>query len=208
MGKAQSSISYNVLRAGNGFLLIFWWKQNYGLIGLALWWTISFVYFMGFFVVFFGLSLCAYESCLYSNNSKARTAALMESSKQPFFIIQTHNIMIKKNVNFNGALQDICRFSAYLSGYCLVNPENWLGFWHPKLMPEETCWNKKLNWPNRRERNKARRHLVTQKLSPLLGPLKKRIHRILINLVVSVDVKHHFYLLYFNCHPKIIKWTL
>ena len=81
-------------------------------------------FFHGGFCYFFRLSLCAYESCLYSNNSKARTAALMESSKQPFFIIQTHNIMIKKNVNFNGALQDICRFSAYLSGYCLVNPEN------------------------------------------------------------------------------------
>ena len=40
------------------------------------------------------------------------------------FIIQTQKIMIKKNVNLNGALQDTCRLSAYLSGYCLVNPEN------------------------------------------------------------------------------------
>ena len=146
----------------------FWWKQNYGLIGLALLWTISFVYFM--FLVIFFCYVCVHmnRACIQANQ-RPELQLWWRVLNNHVFIIQTHKIMIK-NVNLNGALQDTCRFSAYLSGYCLVNPENWLGFWHPKLMPEETCWNK-IELTNAKGEKRGRMTAwVTQKLSPILGP--------------------------------------
>ena len=130
----------------------FWWKQNYGLIGLALWWTISFVYFMLLVIFFCYVCVHMNRACIHA--IQRPELQLWWRVKQPCFYYPDSENNDQKECKFEwGTARHMQAFSILI---WLLFGESWKLTWvlAPKINAGTNLL--KQNWTDQLKGRKTR----------------------------------------------------